>query len=76
MLDDLGHQITHAEKDLKQAVVDRKVQERKLDEARKKESEWTTRAEQALGLGDEQLARAALGRRTEVSSKYAPWKRP
>src|SRR5690606_3415982 len=52
MLDDLAAQIQNSEKDLKQAVVDRKVLERKLEEQQKKAIDWEKRAEQALKVGE------------------------
>jgi phage shock protein A len=60
MLDELAEQIKKSEADLHQAIVDRKLMEKKLEEARKKEQGWQERAEQALRLGDEALARKAL----------------
>lgn len=69
MLDDLADQIKQAERDLHQAVVDAKVMDRKLAEATKSEADWGKRAEQALRLGDEALARAALLRRGEVAAE-------
>ena len=69
MLDDLAAQIKQAEGDLKQAVVDRKVMEKKIAELEKKEQDWTARAEQALKLGDETLARAALERKNEIAQE-------
>ena len=69
MLDDLGEEIKRAEADLKQAVVDRKVLERKIEETKKKEQGWATRAEQAIKLGDEALARAALERKIEIGQE-------
>lgn len=69
MLDDLGEEIKRAEGDLKQAVVDRKMLERKIDETKKKEQGWATRAEQAIKLGDETLARAALERKIEIGQE-------
>ncbi len=69
MLDDLGEEIKKAESDLKQAVVERKVMERKIEETTKKEQGWSTRAEQAIKLGDETLARAALERKIEIAQE-------
>jgi phage shock protein A len=69
MLDDLAAQIKQAEKDLKQAMVDKKMMERKLEELKKEEGAWQTRAEQALKLGDEDLARAALERKQDKSQE-------
>lgn len=67
MLDDLAAQIKSAEKDLKQAMVDRKVMERKLEEIEKSEADWQKRAEKALQLGDESLARQALKQKSEFT---------
>lgn len=69
MLDDLATQIKQAEVDLKQGLVDKKVMERKLEEARKSEEQWTKRAEQAVKVGDDTLARAALERKAEISTE-------
>ncbi|MFO7566071.1 MAG: PspA/IM30 family protein [Enhygromyxa sp.] len=69
MLDDLGQEIKRAEGDLKQAVVDRKVLERKIEDIGKKEQGWSARAEQAIKLGDETLARAALERKLEIAAE-------
>jgi phage shock protein A len=69
MLDDLGAEIKQAEADLKQAVVERKMMERKIAELDKKEQGWVARAEQAVKLGDETLARAALERKVEIGSE-------
>lgn len=69
MLDDLASQIQNAEKDLKQGLVDCKVLERKLEEQQKKESDWQKRAEQALKLGNEDLARQALKQKTEITAQ-------
>lgn len=66
MLDDLAAQIQSSEKDLKQAVIDRKVLERKVEEQQKKVSSWEKRAEQALKLSDEPLARQALKQKADV----------
>lgn len=66
MLDDLGEEIKKAEADLKQAVIERKVMERRIAETHKKEQGWIARAEQAMKLGDETLARAALERKVEI----------
>lgn len=65
MLDDLAAQIQESEKDLKQALVDRKVMERKAQEAEADASKWEKKAEQALKLGDENLAREALRRKAD-----------
>jgi phage shock protein A len=69
MLDDLGAEIHKAEEDLKQAVVERKMIERKIAELDKKAQGWSTRAEQAIKLGDEALARAALERKVEIGQE-------
>lgn len=71
LIDDLGAEIKQAEKDLQQAIVDRKVLERKLVEIQTKEQGWLARAEQAMKLGDEKLARAALERKVEVGQERA-----
>src|SRR5688572_11413037 len=63
MIDDLGTQIQESEKDLRQAIVDRKLLERKISELEATEKQWEGKAEQALKLGDESLARAALQRK-------------
>lgn len=67
MIDDLATQIQESEKDLRQAIVDRKMLERKITELEASEKEWQRKAEQALKLGDEDLARAALGRKGDYS---------
>lgn len=69
MLDDLGEEIKRAEADLKQAVVERKMLERKIEESVKKEQGWAARAEQAIKLGDEKLARAALEQKVAVAQE-------
>lgn len=66
MLDDLGAEIKKSESDLKQAVVERKMMERKIGDTSTKEQGWVARAEQAMKLGDETLARAALERKVEI----------
>lgn len=71
MLDDLAAQIKKAELDLRNAVVQRKVLEKKLVERETESQEWQTKAEQALRLGDESLARAALERKTAVAERLA-----
>lgn len=68
MLDDLATQIQQAERDLHQAVVDRKVMERKVETLAKDEADWQRKAETALRLGDEDLARQALRRKGDISS--------
>lgn len=67
MIDDLAAQIQGSEKDLRQAIVDRKMLERKIEELSGSEKEWQRKAEQALKLGDEDLARAALRRKGDYS---------
>lgn len=67
MIDDLATQIQGSEKDLRQAIVDRKMLERKIEELEQSENEWQRKAEQALKLGDEELARAALRRKGDFS---------
>ena len=67
MLDDLASQIQSSERDLKQTIVDRKMLERKVEEFEGKEKEWQRKAEQALKLGDEELARAALKRKADYT---------
>lgn len=71
LIDDLGAEIKQAEKDHQQAVVDRKLLERKLVEIQTKEQGWLVRAEQAMKLGDETLARAALQRKVEIGQERA-----
>jgi phage shock protein A len=71
LIDDLGAEIKQAEKDLQQAIVDRKLLERKLAEIQTKEQGWFARAEQAMKLGDETLARAALQRKVEIGQERA-----
>lgn len=70
LLDDLATQIKEAEKDLKQGLVDKKVMERKLEESEKNVESWTKRAEQAVKLGDDTLARAALERKGELEREH------
>lgn len=69
MLDDLADNIKKSELDLKQAIVDQKMMERKLEQLRKDEAAWQSRAEQAMNLGDETLARAALLRKVELANE-------
>jgi len=71
MLDDLATQVQGAEKDLHQAVVDRKMMERKIETMAKEEADWARRAEQALRLDSEDLARQALRKKTEISAQLA-----
>jgi phage shock protein A len=70
LLDDLATQIKEAEKDLKQGLVDKKVMERKLEDSEKSVANWTTRSEQAVKLGDDKLARAALERKGELTQEH------
>ena len=67
MIDDLGSQIQQSELDLKQAVVDRKMLEKKIAELEATVKQWEGKAEQALRLGDEGLARAALERKGDYA---------
>jgi len=67
MIDDLATQIQESEKDLRQAIVDRKMLERKIKELEDSEKQWQGKAEKALTLGDEELARAALKRKGDFS---------
>jgi len=69
MLDDLADNIKKSELDLKQGIIDQKMMERKLEQLRKDEGAWQSRAEQAMNLGDETLARAALLRKVEISNE-------
>jgi phage shock protein A len=69
MLDDLADNIRKSELDLKQAIVDQKMMERKLEQLRKDDAAWQKRAEQAINLGDDTLARAALLRKTELAAE-------
>ncbi len=69
MLDDLADNIKKSEGDLRQAMVDYKVMERKLEGIQKDEANWHARATQAVKIGDDSLARAALQRKGEVSSE-------
>lgn len=67
MLDDLAEAIKKSEHDLKTAMVERKMLERKIEEVGTKEKDWQARAEQALKLGDEELARAALKKKSDYT---------
>lgn len=67
MLDDLRDSLAKAEGDLKQGMVDRKMMEKKIAKLESDETAWQKRAEQAIGLGDDALARAALEKRKEIS---------
>lgn len=69
MLDDLADNIRKSELDLKQAIVDQKMMERKLEQLRKDDAAWGTRAEQAVNLADDTLARAALQRKAELAEE-------
>ncbi len=69
MLDDLADNIRKSELDLKQAIVDQKMMERKLEQLRKDDAAWGKRAEQAVTLNDDTLARAALQRKAELSAE-------
>ena len=69
MLDDLRDTLQKAEKDLKQGVVDRKMMERKIAKLEADQVSWQKRAEQAVTLGDETLARAALEKRNELRAE-------
>ena len=69
MIDDLGAQIKKGEANLKQAVVDQKVLERKVGSLEQDEVNWQEKAEAALRLDDEGLARAALERKTEIGGQ-------
>lgn len=69
MLDDLAENIRKSELDLKQSIVDTKMMEKKLEQLRKDESSWQRRAEQAINLGDDTLARAALQRKVELAQE-------
>jgi phage shock protein A len=69
MLDDLAENIRKSELDLKQSIVDQKMMEKKLEQLARDETAWQRRAEQALTLGDETLARAALQRKAEITQE-------
>lgn len=69
MLDDLAENIRKSELDLKQSIVDQKMMEKKNEQLTKDETAWQRRAEQALGLGDDTLARAALQRKVELAQE-------
>ncbi len=69
MLDDLRDSLQKAEKDLKQGMVDRKMMEKKIEKLEGEVVAWQKRAEQAITLGDENLARAALEKKTELASE-------
>lgn len=69
MLDSLADQIKKAEADLRDATVSRKMAERKVEELAAEEKSWQDRAERALKLGDENLARSALERKNNFSTQ-------
>lgn len=69
MLDDLAENIRKSELDLKQAIVDQKMMEKKLEQVARDEAAWQRRAEQAITIGDETLARAALQRKGEIAQE-------
>lgn len=69
MLDDLAENIRKSELDLKQSIVDQKMMEKKLEQLVKDEAAWQRRAEQAITLGDDTLARAALQRKGELAQE-------
>lgn len=69
MLDDLAENIRKSELDLKQSIVDQKMMEKKLEQLVKDEAAWQRRAEQAITLGDDTLARAALQRKGELGQE-------
>lgn len=69
MLDDLAENIRKSELDLKQSIVDQKMMEKKLEQLVKDEAAWQRRAEQAITLGDDTLARAALQRKVELGQE-------
>jgi phage shock protein A len=69
MLDDLAENIRKSELDLKQSIVDQKMMEKKLEQLVKDEAAWQRRAEQAISLGDDTLARAALQRKGELGQE-------
>lgn len=69
MLDDLAENIRKSELDLKQSIVDQKMMEKKLEQLVKDEAAWQRRAEQAITLGDDTLARAALQRKAELGQE-------
>lgn len=69
MLDDLAENIRKSELDLKQSIVDQKMMEKKLEQLTRDETAWQKRAEQAVAIGDDTLARAALQRKTEIAQE-------
>ena len=69
MLDDLGDQIKKSEVELRQAIVAQKMLERKLETIGQDGESWQKRAEQALRVSDETLARAALERKSELGQE-------
>lgn len=70
MIDDLGAHVAKAEKDLHAALVERKVLEKKLKDQQTKVESWQGRAEQALKLGDEALARQALQQKQAAETEF------
>lgn len=69
LIDDLADQIKVAQGNLRQALVDQKVMEKKLAGLDASVEDWGKKAEQALRIGDESLARAALEQKKEVEEK-------
>lgn len=69
LIDDLAEQIKVAQGNLRQALVDQKVMEKKLAGLESSAKDWGKKAEQALKIGDESLARAALEQKKEVELK-------
>lgn len=69
MLDDLRDSLQKAEGDLKQGLVDRKMMEKKIAKTESEVTAWQGRAEQALTLGDENLARAALEKKNDLAAE-------
>lgn len=69
LIDDLAAQIKVAQGNLRQALVDQKVMEKKLGEIESTEAGWQSKAEQALKIGDESLARAALEQKSAAQQK-------
>ncbi|MEE9386662.1 MAG: PspA/IM30 family protein [Nannocystaceae bacterium] len=67
MLDNLADQIKKADSDLRDATVSRKMAERKTEELRSEEQSWQERAQRALQMEDESLARAALEKKTALA---------
>lgn len=69
LIDDLAAQIKVAQGNLRQALVDQKVMEKKLSELDASQADWQKKAEQALKIGDESLARAALEQKNAAEQK-------